>query len=316
MINWVIGRNGLLGSSVYKELQLNGSNWQPSVGIKWAANDDAESITRMRESINDATLEFALAQKGMSWNIYWCAGIGVVNSSKEKLHIEVLAVEQLLLALTNSKISIDLNGKVFFASSAGAVYAGSEKPPFTESSTPVAISDYGRQKLKVEDLFTSFGESEKIKVIIGRIGNLYGTKQNQLKQQGLISTLVQNSLLNRFTNIYVPLDTIRNYVYAVDAARSIVSNVAESMEPFHLVNICSDTNHSLSSVLKTAQDVSRRKILYFQSSSDATSLQPTDLRLSTERIPTQWPYTNTSLAVGINNVRLHLLENLRLGKQL
>lgn len=315
MINWVIGSNGLLGSSVYKELQLYGNNWQPSSGIKWTANGDVESIKRMRESIEEAALEFALAKKGMGWTIYWCAGIGVVSSPKESLDIEVLAARILLAALTKFGLTLDRRGKVFFASSAGAVYAGSVDPPFTEYSIPVPVSNYGRQKLYLENLFTNFGITEKTSIVIGRISNLYGTNQNQFKQQGLISTLVQNSLLNRFTNIYVPLDTIRNYVYASDAARNIVWIVSKSMESYQMVIICSESNQSLSSVLRIVQDVTRRKSLYFQSSGEITNLQPTDLRLKTKLNPFFQLSTETSLVVGTNILRLSLLKKLQLGKQ-
>jgi UDP-glucose 4-epimerase len=316
MINWVIGSRGLLGSAVSDELHKFGDTWQPSSHIIWAENGDSESIERMDCSINKAVAEFAHAQDGQNWNIYWCAGIGVVNSSHEMLELEIDAVKCFIAALTKFNKDNCGTGKIFFASSAGAVYAGSSNPPFTESSLPIAISDYGLQKLRIEDLFSSYGKTNNVKIVIGRIANLYGTRQNRLKKQGLITTLIQNSLTNSFVNIYVPLNTIRNYIYTDDAAKKIIWQISDTNNPFRLVIICSDNNMSLSSVLRLTQDVTRKRLLYFQSCGERTTLQPLDLRLTTKHPDNVGSLSETSLVVGINNIRLHLLGNLRKGELL
>jgi len=314
MINWVIGSHGMLGSSVNDELLKFGPTWQPSSHIIWAENTDSQSIERMDSSINAAVAEFTHAKDLQNWNIFWCAGIGVVNSPNEVLELEIHAVKCLIAALTRFKLDKCGAGKIFFASSAGAVYAGSLNPPFTESSLPIAISDYGRQKLKIEDLFINYGKINNVKIVIGRIANLYGTRQNRFKKQGLITTLIQNSLTNRFVNIYVPLNTIRNYIYTEDAAKKIIWQVTNANDSFRLVIICSNNNISLSRVLRLTQDVTRKKLLYFQSCDEDTTLQPIDLRLTTEHPNNLESFSETSLVVGINNIRLFLLDKLRQGE--
>ena len=314
MISWVVGSNGLLGSAIREELLKSGDTWQPSSNIIWVEKGDPESIERMESSIKAAVEDFARAQDGQNWNLFWCAGIGVVNSPNELLEIEIAAVKCLIAALTKFELLTSGVGKIFFASSAGAVYAGSSNPPFTESSTPIDISNYGRQKLKIEDLLENFGKTSKVKIIIGRIANLYGTRQNRRKQQGLITTLIQNSLTNRFINIYVPLNTVRNYIYADDAAKKIVWQVSNAYSSFRLVVICSDNNLSLSSVLRLTQDVTRKKLLYFQSLGETTTLHPIDLRLTTEHFDNMGSFSETSLVVGMNTIRLHLLDKLRHGE--
>ena len=314
MINWVIGSNGLLGSAVKDELLKLGDPWQPSSRIIWAENNDSESIISMHASINAAVEEFSAEHAEQNWNIFWCAGIGLVNSPIEMLELEIEAVKCLIAALTRFKLDSCGEGKIFYASSAGAVYAGSSNPPFTESSLPIAISDYGRQKLRIEDLFSSYGKTNNVKIVIGRIANLYGTRQNRLKKQGLITTLIQNSLTNRFVNIYVPLNTIRNYIYTADAAKKIIWQIINTNDLFRLVIICSDNNMSLSNVLRLTQDVTRKRLLYFQSCIETTSLQPLDLRLSTEHLNNIGSISETSLVVGMNNIRLYLLDNLRQGE--
>lgn len=311
MINWVIGSNGLLGSSVNEELGKLGPTWQPNSRIEWADTGDQKSIAIMEQTIDSAVEEFVNAQVGLDWNIFWCAGVGVVNSPNELLELEVIAATRLCSSLVKFNIPENGNGKIFFASSAGGVYAGSSNPPFTESSIPVPISNYGRQKLRIEELFNSFGKNYNVKIVIGRIANLYGVKQNLRKQQGLITTLIRSSLTNSFLNIYVPLNTVRNYIYTADAARKIVWHVLATDESLRIAVICSDKNLSLSSILRLTQDVTKKKLLYFQSSSEATSIQPIDLRLDTEYPLSSNP--ETPIVVGISNVRLHLFESLQRG---
>ena len=310
MINWVIGSHGLLGSAVKDELLKLGDPWQPSSRIIWAENNDSESIIRMQASINAAVEEFAGEYAEQTWNIFWCAGIGVVNSPTEVLELEIMAVKILLLSLEKFGLTSNSLGKIFFASSAGGVYAGSINPPFTEATRAVPISNYGRQKIEIEQLLMNFGEKQKTKIVLGRISNLYGVKQNRRKQQGLITTLVQSSLTNTIINLYVPLNTIRNYIFAPDAAHQIVSEVMETNEPSRLVIICSIHNWNLSSILRMTQDVTKKRLRYFQSSRAATMLQPIDLRLSSERNSS---YPETHLVVGISKIQLHLLDNLQRG---
>lgn len=313
MLNWVIGSRGLLGSSVSDELLKSGKPWHPSTQMIWAKHGDAESIAAMEHSIMSAVEEFASAQSEQAWSIFWCAGIGVVNSPNELLDLEIMAVRHLTSSLKKFGLTSNGVGRIFFASSAGGVYAGSLNPPFTEATPVVPISNYGRQKIAIEDLLLKFGEECNTKIIIGRIANLYGVKQNQHKQQGIVTALVRSSLTNTIMNIYVPLNTIRNYIFAPDAACQIVSQVMEMDEPARLVVICSKYNWSLSTILRMTQDVMRKRLCYFQSSREATMLQPIDLRLATQYVSQNSPTSEVPLIVGINNIRLHLLDNLQKG---
>ena len=307
---WVIGSQGLLGSSVCVELLKNNSVWRPSQRIIWTSTNDVDSIALMEKSIDACVLEFSKMRTEQSWNIYWCAGVGVVKSSKELLEIEVRAIRFLLTSLTKYGLTSCKNSKIFFASSAGGVYAGSINPPFNEMSIPVPISNYGKQKIEIEELLADFGEKYGVEIILGRIANLYGPKQNRLKQQGLLTTLVQHAISNTAARLYVPLSTIRNYIYADDAAFQIVSYVRNSENTKRTVVICSENNWSLSNILRMTQDVTKKRMLYFQSTTEVTALQPIDLRLATEQAFPSQRYLETPRAVGINNIRLHLLQSL------
>jgi len=62
------------------------------------------------------------------WSVAWCAGAGVTGTSEHALDLELVALRETLGALAAAPRAE--NGALFFASSAGAVYAGVGTPPY------------------------------------------------------------------------------------------------------------------------------------------------------------------------------------------
>ena len=60
-------------------------------------------------------------------------------------------------------------------------------------------------------------------VLIARISTLYGPGQTAGKKQGLMTYLARSILRNHPVQIYVPYDTIRDYVTTDDAAAAMVA---------------------------------------------------------------------------------------------
>jgi len=121
--SWVIGGRGLLGSSVRDELLKSNVVWNQNMQIGWAKNNADQELEFQKASIFAAVNEFASIVKDSNWAIYWCAGIGVVSSPSEILKIEEIAMMNFLDALKRSN-HLDLaRGRIFYASSAGGVYA-------------------------------------------------------------------------------------------------------------------------------------------------------------------------------------------------
>ena len=120
MISWVLGRGGLLGSSVERQLAYSGQIWTPKAPFLWG-NELAfeEEIDRSMEQF----VEFVGAKK---WSILWCAGIGVVSSPIDLLKGEFSKIEYLLDRLSKCSSQFLRQGCLFYASSAGGVYAGSD----------------------------------------------------------------------------------------------------------------------------------------------------------------------------------------------
>lgn len=215
-VTWVVGAGGLLGTAVVRALRQRGDGLTMTSRIQWKEATLAQQ--QLAEGIE--LLVRTAAEQNCPWRVAWCAGSGVTGTSAETLKIELETLSTFFRHLTQQPGSRD--SRVFFASSAGGLYAGSKNPPFTEQHTPTPISDYGRAKLAAEEIVTSFARESGVATVIGRISNLYGPGQNLAKAQGLVSHLCRAHQTGQPVSIYVSLDTVRDYLYVDDCAAMIL----------------------------------------------------------------------------------------------
>jgi UDP-glucose 4-epimerase len=314
MTSWVIGSNGLLGSAVSDELNKSSLSWQPSKKIIWDNAGSGNSAIKLEESIEAAVKEYVAAVGANTWEIYWCAGIGVVGSDMDLLDREVTAIKILLSCMRSSGLTANKSGRMLFASSAGGVYAGSSNPPFTEETVPIPISDYGAQKLQIEELLINFGKNNNVEIRIGRIANIYGANQNIRKQQGIVTALVKSTILNTTVSMYVPLNTLRNYIFVSDAAFKIINFVRSSTNNHEVRNICSNENWSLGSLIRITKDVTKKRIHLAHAVNRQSQLQPLDLRMKSLSENKESSVREVSLPVGVSVVRERLLKTHQDGK--
>ena len=115
---------------------------------------------------------------------------------------------------------------VFLASSAGGLYAGSTPAPFDERTPPRPLVAYGRAKLAMEAAVERLAEATGVRAVLGRLANVYGPGQTLGKPQGLLSQLCLADATGRPLPVFVSMDTIRDYLYAGDAARMVVRSLA------------------------------------------------------------------------------------------
>jgi UDP-glucose 4-epimerase len=62
----------------------------------------------------------------------------------------------------------------------------------------------------------------ELTVLIARISTLYGVRNRRSSRQGLLSQISRNVVLNQPIHIYVPLETMRDYIHAQDAAQCMI----------------------------------------------------------------------------------------------
>lgn len=211
---WIIGR-GLLGNAVART--------RPDVplrcAVRWSDRDLAIGDL-------EAGLYRLVESSPERMEIYWCAGRGVTSSPESQLDEEFATFDQFLGLLARLPAADRHRLSVFLASSVGGAYAASQDPPFTESTPPAPGSAYGRTKLRMEDALRRATAAGGWTSFIARVTNLYGPGQDLAKGQGLLSVIVASYVTHRPVTIYVPLDTLRDYIYEDDCAHVIEAATA------------------------------------------------------------------------------------------
>lgn len=211
--SWVIGR-GLLGRAVIRSLGEGAYVHAPPVD--WA--DPSGALADLRRALVRLTESDADRLQ-----IFWCAGKAVTSSTQEQLDAEFDTFAGFLNILAELEPGDRRRLSVFLASSVGGAYAGSPEPPFTESTPPHPASGYGRTKLRMEQALAAATSAGGWRAFVARITNLYGPGQDLRKGQGLLSVIVASYLTRRPVSVYVPLDTLRDYIYEDDCADIIVA---------------------------------------------------------------------------------------------
>jgi UDP-glucose 4-epimerase len=218
---WIIGGGGLLGSSLIRTsvhhsktfCLWQGSqskfNWESSSSLK---NQLGEQLKLFLNSLSPTD----------NWTLIWAAGTGIIGSNEIQLRKETENFVFFLELLSESLTYPGQTGTIFLASSAGGVWGGAKELPINETTPICPISDYGKNKLAQERLLTQFGNPHpNIQIIIGRISNLFGPGQKLEKPQGLISQMCRSVFTKIPLEIFVPPETVRDYLYIDDCSELI-----------------------------------------------------------------------------------------------
>ena len=323
---WVLGRGGLLGSHVtqaIREARLH-QLWCPEgEPLSWP---DTQGLEVGLTTAIRAFLAQVAAGSYRSWSIFWCAGAGVVGSSPAELDAESLNWE-LFLSRLASELSTSprlqaLPGRVFLASSAGGVYAGNPERPLTESSAPCPVSPYGHAKLRQERALEEWvARRPGVSTLTGRISNLYGPGQNLDKPQGLISHMSRCLIHRQPIHIYVPMDTIRDYLFVEDAARAIVRWMKRldeegvcSGRALRVLKICaSETETTIAGLVGVFQHLARRRLRVVFAAQPADGQQPARLQFRSTVWADEPVRVETSLLAGIDRLHRHQLALYQAG---
>lgn len=304
-LDWVVGARGLLGSAVTRQILERGGHLFSGPTVRWASSDAerdlVDGITRLVDDAGES-----------DWRIFWCAGVGVTGSSAESLATEVARFEALLDAIAMLPASVRSRGLLFVASSAGALYAGSHGAPFDELTPPAPLGAYGEAKLALETAAVRFSEASGVRCLISRIANLYGPGQSLTKPQGLISHLCRAHVRRTPLSVYVPLDTLRDYIFVDDCAALIVDAcnrlAADEAGGHRLKVLASGRSVSVGALLGEFRRVVGRRPEIVMGSSAVSALQSRDLRMRSVVWPDLDQRPMTNLADGIART----LEEIRL----
>lgn len=300
----IVGSRGLLGAALARELARRGVTSLCPM-IRWGEREAGADLARAFA---------ALSETGEPWLLFWAAGAGVTQTPQRVFDEEVAVLSAFAEHIASSRAAA--RGTVFFASSAGAAYAGASAPPFTEATDPLPIAPYGMTKLALEAAVTELTR-HGTRVAIGRIANLYGPGQNLAKPQGLVSQLCRSIVTNRPLGVYVPMDTLRDYIYVDDAAATIADLTQQvaagtAGSPAVVKIIATGQAISIARVLGELRLITRRKPPLILAASPFSAAQARDLRLRSTVLPELDRRVFTPFSVGfartLADVRMRTLS--------
>ena len=274
MILWIIGAGGLLGSALRRVASDQCCQVVTNEHVPWS---DAEATVEVIRADAVELRAMVESTQARAWGIAWTAGRATTASSPEETAEELRVFEGCLEAM--SETLGGLTGGVFaLASSAGGVYAGSSLPPFSSSSEPRPLGAYGQLKIDQENAaMRTLGSS--MGVVIARIANLYGPGQDLSKLQGLISRLALTSVTKQPLTMFVPLDTLRDYITADDAAARLLHWISNHNGSAETRVIASGQATSLGYLINLMKDITRVAIPIASGMHASAAYQSGDLRL-------------------------------------
>jgi len=290
---WIIGSGGLFGSALNRASASTFS----SPPIPWADNQ------RALEALQESLRTFAAQTEG-DWRIAWAAGHATTSSTKAAADRELQLFTSFIQSLQQERPRG--NGVFLLTSSAGGVYAGTPDPPFTSTSVPQPLGTYGQLKLAQEEAARQLAPS--IPVATVRVSNLYGPGQDLGKLQGVISRLALAAVTRHPITMFVPLDTMRDYIHTDDAAARALhwAHMSLATQQSAIRVVASGQSETLSHVIALMNSITRVRIPVASGLHESARVQASDLRLTpdTDRAIDRLPLT--PLPVGMKQVFLDI----------
>lgn len=306
---WVLGGGGLVGRSLCKVLQAGGTRlFRPERPLCW--QDPGELALQLRAG---ARAFAATAAGHPEWSLYWAAGQGTMSSTAPALQPEGEALRILLEAIHAEPALRDCPGRIALVSSAGAIYAGSRDDIVDELSVIAPTTPYAQAKLEQEGLVQAYlRDTPQHSGLIARCSTLYGVGQARGKPQGLLTFIARNLLRNLPISIFVPFDTVRDYLSADDAANQIVVQLAQCPAPgsAQVRIVASEEPVTIAEIVAVFRRVSRRNLRIVTTASPLAGHYSRRLRFRSRFAPAGAVPARTPLAVGV--ARLLQAERLAL----
>jgi UDP-glucose 4-epimerase len=151
--------------------------------------------------------------------------------------------------------------------------------------------------------------------LIGRISSVYGPGQDLNKAQGFISHLSRCLIYHHTVNIYVPLDTRRDFLLADDCAHQIAASLGRLMteRPRVVLKIfASEELTSLARIVGIFVRMAKHRPL-IACSQKSLDTQPMSLKFRSDVWRDLEGLRKTDLATGIHLVHEHQLALYRQG---
>ena len=147
--------------------------------------------------------------------------------------------------------------RVIFSSSA-AVYGNNKNVPLKENETSMPTSFYGITKMTAEHYMRVYNELYGIDAIVLRFANVYGERQGNGGEGGVISIFAKRIASGLPISLFGDGEQTRDFVYAGDIAEAIAA--ALDFKGYHILNVSNANEVSINQLIENFAQVARKKI--------------------------------------------------------
>ena len=256
----VTGGAGFIGSHLVRHLLAKGENVTALDNLSTGLAENLPPEAKLVEmDILDADLPKVVAAGAFDAIVHLAAQTMVDTSIKNPLldtRENLLGTVQVLEAARAANVK-----RVIFASTA-AVYGDVKEDdlPVREAQPTLPLSFYGLSKLSVEKYLEMYENLYGMEYVVLRFANVYGERQGDGGEGGVISIFAKAVAEGRDITIYGDGEQTRDFVYAGDIAEGIWAAL-RTEEVNAAYNLSTQTETSLRELVSLLAEIRGREIV-------------------------------------------------------
>lgn len=252
----VTGGAGFIGSHLVDRLIKEGHRVQVidnlSSGLREFVNPKAEFVeldirdAKILDVFQDFQPDYVFHEAAQT-----VVGESMVNPT-EDCDINLMGLLNLLQA------SVKVGVKKFLMPSSAAVYGDLETLPLTEELQGIPRSCYGLTKLTTEGYLRIYEESFGLPYICYRYANVYGPRQGNGGEGGVISIFCEQVVKGETLVVYGDGTQTRDFVYVDDVVEANILGLRDDVTG--IINVSTGTGISLNDLMNTLEEITNTKI--------------------------------------------------------
>ena len=256
----VTGGAGFIGSHLVRHLLAKGENVTALDNLSTGRAENLPPEAKLGEmDILDADLPKVVAAGAFDAIVHLAAQTMVDTSIKDPLldtRETLLGTVQVLEAARAANVK-----RVIFASTAAAYGDVKEDDlPVREAQPTEPMSFYGLSKLSVEKYLEMYRKIYGMEYVVLRFANVYGERQGDGGEGGVISIFAKAVAEGRDITIYGDGEQTRDFVYAGDIAEGIWAAL-RTEEVNAAYNLSTQTETSLRELVSLLAEIRGREIV-------------------------------------------------------
>lgn len=173
----------------------------------------------LKKDIRDEDLKNLLVRERFDYVVHQAAQTTVANSLKDPYYDCDVNIRGLINLLEASRLSGVK--RIVFASSA-AIYGDTAVLPIHEDCKKRPVSFYGESKLTGEHYLNLYYENFGLKYVALRYANVYGERQGDSGEGGVISIFLNRLIASQGLTVYGDGKQTRDFIYVKDVAAANV----------------------------------------------------------------------------------------------